>query len=65
MKIRITHEVTDEQRLALSVAGQGQFTLASRELCESWINDEVNKSLALLDAAFTQARDALMENLKI
>ena len=65
MKIRITHEVTDEQRLALSVALTGELSLAARETLESWINTKIQGELTILDAAFTQARDALLENLKL
>ena len=65
MKVRITHEITDEQRLALSAALDGDFKLASRETIETWIGVKIQGELVLLDAAFTQARDTLVEQLKL
>lgn len=64
MKIRVTHEITDQQRLTIATAA-GEQGLASREECVVWIEMVTAGPLQLLDEAFTEARDLLIKKLEI
>ncbi len=64
MKIRVTHEITDQQRLTIATAAGGQgFT--SREGTVAWIDAVVEEATAKLDEAFTEARDLLIKKLEV
>ena len=63
MKIRVTHEITDQQRLTIATA-LGEQGLADRETTASWVESLVADATIRLDVAFTEARDLLVEALK-
>ena len=58
MKIRVTHEITDQQRLTIATAN-GQQGLADREMCVDWINAVVEATTVKLDEAFIEALESL------
>lgn len=63
MKIRVTHEITDQQRLTLATA-TGERGLASRQMTEDWILAVVDVSTTKLDEAFSEAHDLIIKALR-
>ena len=64
MKIRVTHEITDQQRLTIATA-TGAQGLASREMTVDWIEMVVAATTVKLDEAFKEAQDVLMKALGV
>lgn len=64
MKLRITHEVTDNQRTALNVALNGRFTPLPREDLEAWLTDTIAVELDDLEATFNELTAELTRKVK-
>lgn len=64
MKLRITHEVTDNQRTALNVALNGKFTPLPREDLEGWLTETIEVELSALEATFDELTAELTRKVK-
>ncbi len=64
MKIRVTHEITDQQRLTINTAA-GRQGLATREECVAWIGAVVSQSTDVLDEAAAEAFNVLKKALNL
>ncbi len=64
MKIRVTHEITDQQRLTIAIAA-GERGLADREMLEDWINSVVEATTIQLDETFIEATNLILKKLNI
>jgi hypothetical protein len=65
MKVRVTFEITDTDRIAISVAQGKGFTPAPREDIEAYVTGVVTNRLDQIGEAFTEATDKLLEQLKV
>lgn len=62
MKIRVTYEVDDVQRVAISVHKGDGFKPANRETIEEFLRDAGENRLAKLDVQFRRAFQEIIES---
>ena len=65
MKVRVTFEVSDTDRIAISVAQDKGFVPASREDIEGFITGVVTNRLDAVAQAWKEVTDELMAKIRI
>jgi hypothetical protein len=65
MKIRVTFEVDDTDRIAISLLKNGTFKSAPRETIEEWLKDTVDVRLSRLRRQFEIATQDMFEALDV
>ena len=63
MKVRITFDITDTQRVAISASKGDGFIPADRASLEAFLTDTVTTKLNRIEDAYTEAVDDLLSRL--
>ncbi len=63
MKVRVTFDVTEEQRLAVGLITHGKFKLMSHEELVHWIEVSMATRLNTITEAYEEVRDDLLVKL--
>lgn len=64
MKVRVTFDVTDTDRIAIGVLIDGKFAPASHETTEAYLAGVVHQRLARLRAQFDLATQSIIDGME-
>lgn len=65
MKVRVTHEISDNQRLGLGLALDGEFKMATRETCEAWLVDTSEVQLNVYTEVVNEMKADVIKKLNL
>lgn len=65
MKVRVTFDISNNQRLGLNLLMNGKLEPANREDMEAWLHDTVDVQLTDIESKFDDAFTELKERLAL